>query len=369
MSWRDEPVAVAVASHGLAEAAVEWPRQPLEAAPWERLLRIVDRQRLTGLLAGAVGDERLPVTPEQRAEVSERHREAMIGVLEREALLIDAAVELDGAGVPWRVLKGSASAHLDYDDPALRVFGDVDALVPGERVLDAVEALAAVGARRQRPPLGHGFDARFAKSVELADEQGRQIDLHRTLALEPFGLRIDESDLFVPGATFTVGGRSLPALGVEERFLLACYHASLGNYPVRLVPLRDLAGIALGGQLDPARTVALAERWWARAVTADAVGTAWRLFGLPDASPLAEWATSYRPSRGERLAMDAFQRRDRRQAHRTVATLRTLPGLSRRAAYLSALLRPDPAYLESRGLGRGQWLRRARAALPGGTRR
>jgi hypothetical protein len=363
VTWRDQPLVVAIAAHGLDGAAASWPTSPLGREAWDRLVGVVARQRLQGLLAFAVADGALPVTDPQRAEVAARHRDAMTDVLHLEARLLDVAEALDGAGLDWRAVKGSATAHLDYADPSQRVFGDVDVLVPAAHLRDAVDALAGIGARRTRPPLGHGFEQRFAKSVELVDGDGCQIDLHRTLALEPFGLRITEDDLFGAPVRFEAGGRKLPALPVETRFLLACYHASLGNYPVRLVPLRDVAQIASCPTLDVDRVVTLARRWWARAVAADAVRTAWALFGLPADAPVARWAGGYAPTRRESAALSAFQRPDRRQAHRTAATLATLPGLRARAAYLRAVLRPDRAYLASRGLGAGQWLRRSRALV------
>ena len=67
-------------------------------------------------------------------------------------------------GIRSRVLKGPAVAHLDYPDPALRAFGDVDLLVavgglrPGARAPARVRRATPLhrGAARLRPPLGQG---------------------------------------------------------------------------------------------------------------------------------------------------------------------------------------------------------------------
>ncbi len=362
MSGGDD-VLVAVAGHGLAESRAALPCAPLADPEWDALLTDVRRQRVTGLLAAAVADGALPVTPAQRSAVSLAHQDAMGVALELEARLLRIAGVLDDAGVAWKVLKGPASAHLDYPDPSMREFGDLDLLVPGPQLPVTLASLRELGAERRVPEVSRGFDQRFAKSLEVVDPDGWEIDLHRTLALEPFGLRIDEQTLLASAEPFEVTGRRLTALATEERFLLACYHASLGNFPVRLSPLRDLAQIASGSELDLARVLGVAKRWWARAVVADAVTRAWATYALDAAAPVARWAAAYRPSRSERAALAAFQRTDRRQLHRTIATLRTTPSVSSRAIYLRSMLLPDRAYLDSRRMSVGSWWKRGQAAL------
>jgi hypothetical protein len=353
----------AVAASGLRGATAELPADPLEGYAWERLLAGVRAQRMQGLLAQAVIDGRLPVTDEQRREVAELHGDAMFRVLGVERAMLDAVEILSSAGVDATVLKGSAAAHLDYPDPALRVFGDVDLLLAGGTLPDATAAFAAAGYRRPRPELSRGFDRRFGKSIDLVGPHDVQIDLHRTLALEPFGLLIDTSDLFEGREGFTVGDTKLQALSVTCRFVHACYHAVLGNHPVRLVPLRDAAGIALSGRLDRDAAIALAERWQGGAVVARAVGLAWRAFGLDPDDPLSRWATDRPETHGEHELLTPFGPEQRRQTHRTLATVRLLHGLRAKAAYLRAVLLPGGRYLRSRGLSRLGWLKRGRAAL------
>ena len=48
-------------------------------------------------------------------------------------MLLRALEVLAAAGIPSRVLKGVALAHTAYPQPELRVFGDVDLLVPSAR--------------------------------------------------------------------------------------------------------------------------------------------------------------------------------------------------------------------------------------------
>ena len=49
------------------------------------------------------------------------------------------------SGLDHRALKGAAVAHLDYPDPALRSFIDVDLLVRAEEWDDAIQVLREAG--------------------------------------------------------------------------------------------------------------------------------------------------------------------------------------------------------------------------------
>ena len=87
---------------------------------------------------------------------------------------------VDRAGIESRVLKGVALAHTAYDDPADRVFADVDLLVPGDELTRAATVLtAALGAERPVPEIRPGFDDRFGKEAMLKVD-GLELDLHRT---------------------------------------------------------------------------------------------------------------------------------------------------------------------------------------------
>ena len=92
----------------------------------------------------------------------------------------EAAEVLRGAGVPFVLFKGTASARY-YPEPALRSMGDVDFLVPAEQMEAAEKALLAVG---------------FARDTEHGDPNIEWIyrrapkscwEVHRTLNGMPVG--------------------------------------------------------------------------------------------------------------------------------------------------------------------------------------
>ena len=80
-----------------------------------------------------------------------------------------------------------------------------------------MNTLVAVGHRRKFPEPRPGFDRRFGKGSCLVSPGGHEIDLHRTLAMGPYGVRIDLEDLWRRSSSFGLAGRQFLALGPEER--------------------------------------------------------------------------------------------------------------------------------------------------------
>ena len=72
------------------------------------------------------------------------------------------------------LLKGAALAITVYDSIGLRPMGDLDLLVPEERLAEAVARLKALGYVQPHPDMAAGFNALFGHHVNL---QGGQ-DVH-----------------------------------------------------------------------------------------------------------------------------------------------------------------------------------------------
>lgn len=345
----------AVAAKGLRGSLLKFPVRPLDASQWGDLWVDVWLNRIDGLLAAAVHDEDLPTTPEQRDEVLTGHADAMQLCLMLEADLLHCADILDRAGIRYRVLKGPAFAHLDYPDPALRVFGDIDLLVRSKDYYAAVSALTVAGFKRKFTEMRAGFDHRFGKGVCLRGANGREIDLHRTFVMGPYGLTLDLDDIWSSLDRFEIAGRSFDTLDADQRFLHACYHAVLGRSRTRLSPLRDLAGMLQRpvGAVDLDRTLELSGRWESTAVVARAIAMAWEVFALPD-EPLARWARQFSPTDRDRRALRVYLDPDMGYAARQYAALRAVRGVREKAAFAWALAVPDQNYGAGRHHSRWQ---------------
>jgi hypothetical protein len=342
---------------------------PLDDAAAACLLDDCEQHRLLGLLAAAVRDGALLLTDSQRQRLERLLQAWLAHALRVEGLLLEAGAALDRAGIAFRVLKGVALGHLVYPDPSWRVFGDLDLLVPGDRLSAAVHVLQdALGARRPEPELRPGFDDRFGKEAMLDTPDGLELDLHRTFVDGALGLSIDLDDLFAGGTPFTVGGREVEALSAGALVLHAAYAVVVADWPPRLASVRDLVQAVVVVDPPPSEVIATARRWGARALLARALTAAWAELDPPGGPALVDWAEAYRPTRREQLVLAAHVGPQRATTRHLAATL-VLPGWGDRAAYLRAVAWPQRSYLEARGFGRAGHAQRALARLNLGRRR
>jgi hypothetical protein len=228
------------------------------ASEWSALLQTVRDQRLEGPLARMIDDGGLVVDADQRGEAEGAHVEAMALVVRIDDVVRRLVDALRDARVPTRILKGPATARLDYGEPSLRSYGDADVLVPTREYERATAVLGAEGFVRRTPELTPGFDRRFAKAVTFSSKDGLEVDLHRTLVYGPFSVGIAEADLWSSGVPVDFGGTIVNALDVHSRFVHACIHAATGAHP-RFTSLRDVA--VIGARVDGAAVLSLAARW------------------------------------------------------------------------------------------------------------
>ncbi|MEQ8841212.1 MAG: nucleotidyltransferase family protein [Acidimicrobiales bacterium] len=308
--------------------------------PLGDLLGDIDRHKLIGTLAMAIGDEALTVDADDRDLVAARHEKAMGEVLLLEDVLLQASEALAAAGIDGRVLKGAALAHMVYPDPAARVFGDNDILVANTDVDAAVAVLAGAGATRPVPPISASFDRRFAKSVTLGWHGNTELDLHRTLAPGPYGHLIRLDDLFTDPVELILAGRVVHTLSAELHLLHGAIHVALGDVAPRLGNVRDLAMLAARPSVHVDRVIATAERWGCAAPLA---------LGLRATRPLGHtrtaverWADDHEISAVDRRRLEAYARRDGRFRRQAVASWQVL-GWRDRIAFTRALLMPSAA--------------------------
>jgi hypothetical protein len=347
----------ATAAHGL-RSGHEIPSETLGDDAARELLRGAEQHRTVGLVASAVRDGTLTLGDEVRDELEALDRGWLGHDLRIERMLLRAVARLRAASIPNRVLKGVALAHTVYRDPALRVFGDVDLLVPTGHLHDAVHELEREFATtRVQPEMRRGFDERFGKEVLLRAD-GLELDLHRIFVEGALGLTIDTDDLFAPPYRFAFGGVELEALPMPQRLLHACYAAALGDWPPRLISLRDVAQLVVSERPNLVDVLMMAKRWQCEVVVARAVSLAWERLALVDRPPIVGWAQSYRPGRREQLLLAAHEGAARAFT-RHLASLVVLPGMRDRVAYATAIVLPQPAYLRARGMDARSHLSRA----------
>ncbi len=278
---------------------------------WDRLLQIVARHRVEGLVYAALAAARVAPPP----DVAARLREAATAIAaESLALAAESArlqAALDRAGLVNLVLKGAALDGLAWGRLGLKRAWDIDLLVLPDDAMAARGVLEATGYE-----LGDPTDpgaAAFAIWVGLSKESafrhrqtGRIVELHWRLA-DAAGLLPDLSAASPTQTASVAGALTLRTLAEAELIAYLCVHGASHAWS-RLKWLADL------GALLARRTEAERADLYARAQDLGAGNTAAlafrlcaRLLDIPiPAAVGTEIAANRKAARLETLALDAL---------------------------------------------------------------
>jgi hypothetical protein len=322
-----------------AEPLVE---RPLAPEHWASLLDQASRAQLVGLLADAIDIGTWAAGEHQRDQAYAEHRRAMAHALALDRELLGLSRRFAEHGIDHRLLKGAAVALLDHDDPSLRPYRDIDLLVGAADIEQARDLLLGEGGERRFPEPRPGYDRRFGKGVCVRLPSGNEIDLHRTLALGPFGLRIDLASLWAGREPVVIGDRAVPALDRPRRFLHAAYHAVLGGGAAPL-SLRDVVLTAPRTAEETATVLELARRWSGELLLARAMALVGTDLGLEPPDFLRDLTHPTVSSfRREQAWLDASYGENRSSAKLALAAVGALPWKDR-PAYLSTIAFPRQA--------------------------
>lgn len=241
---------------------------------WPVLLNHADAHSLTPLLYTAWRTAGiLPGVPSPaRARIEQAYHDNAQRNTHIRAELLALHQLLEGAGIPYLVLKGWPLAERLYSDPAQRVLYDYDFLVPAEMAEMGHRALRAAGFRplpakdawveKHLPALwrndgyvwdGYLFDPHYPRPVEL---HVRLWDTGwRGLAVKPL------PDVWERAQTRTVAGVPMQTLSDEDTLVHLAMHFAghLIEREARLNQLLDLARFVYTTPLDWNQCVRLAE--------------------------------------------------------------------------------------------------------------
>lgn len=190
----------------------------LDPAQSDALVELCLNHRIGAILLEAVVQQRVVL-----AESAVLRLREGVGFLLSTQLRVErgalAMIELLAAeGIEFRVLKGLATAYLDYPNPAFRGFGDVDLLVRPRDVPRMMRMLEASG--RGHFYVIRGNDWRIQHAVTFVID-GIEVDLHHRLLHQAAGHRVAKLDLFADPEWFEIAGRRVAALPAWLRHLQA----------------------------------------------------------------------------------------------------------------------------------------------------
>ncbi len=277
-------------------------RAPLPPGDANLLLGRVAEQRVSGVVLDAAIDGALEKWPSDTVEqLRTLHLGALRTCVSVEAAAVETVSLLDQAGLTPVVLKGCATAHLDYPDPAQRIVVDVDLLLPDDQFIPAQTLLRATGHVRRIPPERPRWERQYGKAATFNRSDGIEVDLHRSLLEGYFGLLLDAHKLVRDTEVYEVAGQALRALDGPGRLLHAAFHTA-GSGHFRISSARDVAQMILVSEIDWSECIRRAERFGVAALLAAGIRRAWEVLSLPD-HPAAEWSRNRRPTPTERQAL------------------------------------------------------------------
>lgn len=282
-----------------------------------------------------------------RQEVHDRQVATMCRCVELEHHLVEVSEVLRKSGVRSVVLKGLATAHLDYASPSQREYGDIDLLVePRDRPVASKAILDAGWKQAYSLPVGHD---RFYHAITF-ERDGVELDLHQHVSHRALGRLIDTTDLIERSVPIEIAGENLFALRAVDRFIHAAVHAAT-NRNVQHRKLSGAADVLLLSQRLAERAdevVDQADYWRVRSIVELGVLACHQDARL---DPPTEWTNAMnRPNRcRDRLVDLAYLGTRRRPVTEEAAYLRLLPTWTDRWRYVSGYLRIDEEYREQRG--------------------
>ena len=245
------------------------------------------RHEVGPLLYGAAKASGAAISPAalRRLEQSyhySRHRQCQVA-----AQLNRVAPLLDGAGIPWMVLKGEPQARLLYRDPAWRFSADIDLLVAPQHFPAALACLEAAGFIASNPPfpakgpLRHLLLA-LIRDAELVSRHDYtcKVELHQRLFFAGGPARLTQ------GATPHV-----PALDADLLVYLVAHGAVTGWTRLKwLVDIVPLLAVLPDGEKGAA--IARAEEAGVPSSFAAGLLLLAAVFPYARLGPLAEWCNA-----------------------------------------------------------------------------
>jgi|GEM_PF-683929 len=312
------PGGAAIASALLGLAASGWTEAPAIDLDDPLVSSILVDHRVLALVPSS------SVKPAQVEDLRVRKAELSAGQLRLEAVAVESLKLLDAAGVESLVLKGLASAELDYPNPSLRQTGDVDLLIRPEALGAARDALAQRGYTEFETE-----ETVREKGLVMMSPKGLEVDLHT---------RLFKRDLDGPFDFFRdpVKLTNLPGFALSDELRLVHAAAHFMIAPPGWRRMSGLVDVTMmrRRELDFARVRSVAQDLGVQAHVATVLTMEAVLTDRGDAHRFEQW------EQFDWLDRTTLLTTDRRLALEHVARMRERRGINR-LRYLRTWLNPN----------------------------
>lgn len=237
-----------------------WDR--LSLADWDRLLRVARHHNLLAKLAERLSDSLDQLPSEVQPHIVSALR---LYAHQREAIRWECehlADALQALGLPLVLLKGAAYALAGQAPATGRLFGDIDLLVPRERLGEVESALIIEGwSSRGADPYDERYYRTWMHELPPLTHQGRGtvVDVHHNI-LPLTAHQVPDAQALL-AASVPIEGTPFRRLSLEDQIVHSAvhlYHEGEPHNGLRdLFDLRALLG-ELAGEADWARLLARA---------------------------------------------------------------------------------------------------------------
>jgi len=249
---------------------------------------VVDAGHLDPLVAGAVEHRLGPVLVESLNQIGMEVPESLARIVAQDRLvrlqslaaLAKVARVFDSAGMGWACLKGPAVGSF-MQHPELRRFNDLDILVAGSDLGDAVDLLRESGIEEMNRNWD-GYVKHRVGEIPMA-AKGVSIDLHWHLVglgIHRRGISLDPVEMLSRTRRRQLGQVDASILSPEDQLLHIAVHSAMSGAN-RLDQLRDMAVLLESDSIDMALLADTARLYRVARLVSHALDRARLVLGAP----------------------------------------------------------------------------------------
>jgi hypothetical protein len=210
---------------------------------WNALLDLAENHGVQGLLARRIqGVEPAHVPLSVREKLQSRMRAQHVSTLSMTAELFRVLQDFSTGRIEAVLVKGPVLSVSAYGDPSIRRYADLDLLLRQRDIQSAAQRMLQLGFQ-SNIPLSAIDAGKIPGEYQFRKAATRQIvELHTEHTFRYYPKRMPIDSLFARKRMLPLDGRDVPALSLEDEFVLDCVHGAK-DFWERLIWVSDVAAM------------------------------------------------------------------------------------------------------------------------------